>query len=299
MSKSISILYARGVFFGRALPLLTLLAYLALSTPRVVIGSELDGISEPFRVINVAADEMGIIEETLVREGERVERGRPLARLNSEVHRALLAISEQGMNSEGRLEAALAESRLRKTRLEKIEALRAEGNARQEELERAAMELEVAEANARSAREERLTKKLEYDRLKVQLERRTIRAPVAGVVTKLHRQPGEFVAPNNPEVLTLVQLDPLLANCAAPSEWTARLEVGQKVHVRFLVAEVVAEGVIDFIAPVTDAESDTFQVKISIDNPAGRLRSGERLKLEFEGAPSEGAASEAATSDEN
>ena len=90
--------------------------------------------------------------------------------------------------------------------------------ARQEEVDRAATELAVAEANVRTAREDRLTKKLEYERIKVQLERRTIRAPVAGVVTKLHKQVGEFVAPNNPDVLTLVQLDPLLANFTMMSE---------------------------------------------------------------------------------
>ncbi|MGE0608172.1 MAG: efflux RND transporter periplasmic adaptor subunit [Pirellulales bacterium] len=254
---------------------------LTASSPAAAAGLELEGFTEPFRTINIASDESGIIDEMLVREGEKVEQGQPLARLNSDVHRTLLAIAEQGMQAEGRLDAALADQQLRQDRLRKLESLRAEGHARQEELDRAATEVAVAEANVRAAREDRLTKKLEYDRIKVQYERRTVRAPVAGVVTKMHKQMGEFVAPNNPDVLTLVQLDPLMANFTILSDQSPMLAEGQKVTIR-LVARDGQEvaGIVDFVAPTTDAESGTVLVKIRIENAEGRIRSGERCKLQ-------------------
>ncbi len=244
------------------------------------LGLDLEGFTEPFRTINVAADESGIIDEVLVREGGKVERGQTLARLNSDVHRTLLAIAEQAMQAEGRLDAALADMRLKQDRREKLEALRVEGHARQEELDRASAEVAVAEANVRTAREDRLSKKLEHERIKTQLERRSVRAPVAGVVTKLHRQLGEFVAPNNPDVLTLVQLDPLLANFTMMSEQAAQLQEGQKLNVLFLTGNIQAEGTVEFIAPITDAESGTVRVKVRIENSSGKLRSGERCRLQ-------------------
>lgn len=254
---------------------------LATSAASPVAGLELEGFTEPFRTINIAADETGIIDEVLVHEGEKVESGQPLARLNSEVHRTLLAIAEQGMQAEGRLDAALADRQLRQDRYAKLESLRVDGHARQEEVDRAATELAVAEANVRTAREDRLTKKLEYERIKVQLERRTIRAPVAGVVTKLHKQVGEFVAPNNPDVLILVQLDPLLANFTMMSDQAPQLSEGQKIKVRLLSGNTEVLGVVEFIAPTTDAESGTIRIKVRIENPAGRLRSGERCKIDL------------------
>jgi RND family efflux transporter MFP subunit len=183
------------------------------------------------------------------------------------------------MQAAGRLDAALADLQLRQDRLAKLELLRVDGHARQEELDRASAEVAVAAANVRTAREDQLTKKLECERLKVQLERRTIRAPVTGVVTKLHKQLGEFVSPSNPDVLTVVQLDPLLANFTIMSHQAPELSIGQKVKLRLLSGNTEIVGVVDFIAPTTDAESGTVRVKVRLENSAGKLRSGERCKL--------------------
>ncbi len=238
----------------------------------------LEGYTEPYRTINVAADEMGIIEEVLVQEGEAVEAGHPLARLNSDVHLGLLAIAEQSMQSKGRLDAARAELDLRQERLAKLRSLRIDGHARQEEVDRAEAEVEVGEANLRTAQEELLTRKLEYEKIKTQIDRRTVRAPISGVVTTLHRQQGEFVAPNSPDVLTLVQIDTLLANFTVMSPEAAKLRKGQKIKLR-IVNGAETQGVVEFIAPVTDAESGTVRVKVRIANPDGRVRSGERCTM--------------------
>lgn len=242
-------------------------------------GETMEGFTEPYRTINVASGETGIIEKLLVREGEQVQSGQPLARLDCDVQRAFLAIARQSMNAEGRLDAALAELRLRKERLEKLAPLRIEGHARQEEVDRAQAEVEMSEANVRTAREDLLNRKLEYQKIKVQLERRTVRAPVAGVVTTLHKQIGEFVAPNNPDVLTLVELDALLANFTVMSQQAKTLGVDQPIQVVFPASGHEATGYVELIAPVTDAESGTVRVKIRLDNSDGRLRSGERCRI--------------------
>ncbi len=243
---------------------------------------ELEGYTEPYRSINVAADETGIIDEVLVREGQQVQSGQPLARLNSDVHRALLAIAKQNMPATGRLDAARADLPMRQERLGKLQSLRVEGHARQEEVDRARSEVAVAEANVRTAQEDLVTRRLEYDKIKTQIARRTVRAPIAGVVTTLHKDQGEFVAPNNPDVLTLVQLDPLLANFTVTSPQAGKLRVDQKLEVRFLASGRKTTGTIEFIAPVTDAESGRVRVKVRIENPDGRLRSGERCQIRVE-----------------
>ena len=41
------------------------------------------------------------------------------------------------------------------------------------------------------------------------------------------------------------------------------------------------KGAIDFISPVTDAESGTVRVKVRIDNPQNKYRSGQRCALQL------------------
>jgi multidrug efflux pump subunit AcrA (membrane-fusion protein) len=183
------------------------------------------------------------------------------------------------MQAEGRLDAAQAELGLRRERLVKLKSLFVDGHARQEEILRAEAEVAVAEANVRTAREDLLTRKLEYDKLRIQYERRTVRTPVAGVVTMVHKQPGEFVAPNKPDVVTLVDLDSLLANFTVMGPQAEKMHVGDKIKVFIAAGNLTTEGLVEFVAPVTDAESGTVRVKIRIENSAGRFRSGERCKI--------------------
>jgi RND family efflux transporter MFP subunit len=202
-----------------------------------------------------------------------------LATLDNEVHETALAIARKSMEAQGGLNAALAEVQLRKDRLEKFEALRAKDHARQEEVDRARAELAMAEARLLAVREELQIKKLEYEKIKAQIERRTIRAPLDGVVTRLHKDEGEFVAANDPNVVTVVQLKQLLATFSVPAARARDMRVGEKVRLDFSEGQPTAEGAVEFIAPVIDAESGTVRVKVRLENSSGACRSGERCTL--------------------
>lgn len=260
--------------------LLVLGLLLMLSSKSVAL--DLEGYAEPYRSINVAADETGTIDEVFVREGQVVQAGQPLVRLNSHVYEALLAIAEQNMNAEGRLDAAMADAVMRQDRLEKLRALRLEGHARQEEVDRASAEFAVANANVRTAQEDLVARRLEYEKVNAQISRRTVRSPMSGVVTTLHKRAGEFVAPNSPDVLTIVQIDVLLANFTMTGPQASKLSVDEKVNVRFSISGKEAMGTVDFISPVTDAESGTVLVKIRVPNSDSRFRSGERCRVQIE-----------------
>jgi RND family efflux transporter MFP subunit len=250
-----------------------------LMTTTVASGSEVDGFTEPFRTVEVAAVETGTIKSIEVKEGQRVSAGQILARLDDDVHLALLAIAEEAMHAQGQLKSASAEVDLRLDRLAKLESLRVDGHARQEEVDRARTDLEIAKARVLTAEELLLVRKLEYRKIYVQLERRTVRSPIDGVIKRLHKDPGEFVAPNDPYVLELVDLDRLLANFAVPSHEAVRLKEGQAISVFLDDVDQFVTGVVEFVSPVTDAESGTVRVKVRVANNEGKYRSGERCTL--------------------
>lgn len=242
---------------------------------------ELEGYTEPLRSINVAADETGTIEEVFVQEGEQVVAGQPLAKLHSEVHRALLAIAAQNMQAEGRLDAASADLEMKRQRLQKLRSLRTEGHARQEEVDRAFSEVAVAEANVRAVQDDLAARSLEFEKIQTQIRRRTIFAPVDGVVTALLKEKGEFIAPNTPELLTLVQVDSLLANFTLLGEQAANVKLEQEINVEFVDSGKRATGTVTFVSPVTDAESGTVLIRIRIADPERQYRSGARCRIQL------------------
>jgi RND family efflux transporter MFP subunit len=205
-----------------------------------------------------------------------------LARLDDDLYVSLVAIADESMRAQGAVKSAQVELDMRRERWEKLNALRAQGHARQEEVDRAYADVEIADARVLSAKEMMEVKRLEYEKAKIQLARRAILAPLSGVVNTVHKDEGEFVAPNDPYVVEIVALDPLLATFSVPSLEAAQLRQDDTVTVYLDNVEQVVKGQVDTIAPVTDAESGTTRVKVRIANGERKLRSGERCTLQLQ-----------------
>ncbi len=238
-----------------------------------------EAFAEPYRTIQVATSDMGIIREVLVHEGDLVDAEQPLVKLDDELVEASLRIAKQNLASRGAVNSADAELRLHTSRAEKFEALVRSGNARPEELERTKMEKEVAAARVLTAQESLVVRKLELERIQLELERKIVRSPLKGVVTKVHREVGEFVSPTDPVVVTVVQLDPLLATFSLKPTQAGQLQVGRAVQVLFASSETPVKAEVEFVSRVTDARSGTVRVKVRIPNAKGTCRSGDRCVL--------------------
>lgn len=261
------------------------LLIMCLASP--LAASEIEGFTEPYRNIDVAAPEAGIIEQILVKEGERVSAGQLLAELNHDVLKASLAIADLARNARGKLESAKAELRLKQERLEKLKILLDRNHASQEEVDRTQVEMEVAKADLLTAEEELQVRSLEYERTMTQIEMRMIRSPIDGWVTKQFVDQGEYVSPTNPVVLNVVQLDPLMAVFSVPGDNIKNITSEQRVTVTIGEQRTPITGLVEFIAPITDAKSLTTQVKVRLDNKDGKLRSGDRCYLNMDIRPSE------------
>jgi RND family efflux transporter MFP subunit len=259
--------------FGIALCLCTFAAVASAAT--------IEGFTEPYRKIDIAPAEPGTITNLSVKEGDRVEKGQILASLDSDVLAVSLQIASANMQSQSRLDSAIAERDLRKNRLDKLGALRARSHASQDEVDRARMELAVAEASVLAAKEQRVIDELEYKKTAAMIERRILRSPIDGLVVKLHKEEREYVAANAPTVVTTVQLDPLRIIFSVPTAQGTQLKPEQSVKLFFPETELRATGKVEFVSPVTDADSGTVRVKVLLENAKGQYRSGVRCALEL------------------
>lgn len=238
-----------------------------------------EAFAEPYRTIQVATTDLGIVRELLVREGDSVEVDQPLVKLDDELVKASLAIAKQNLSSRGALTSADAELRLHTARLEKLEPLARDGFARSDELERARSEKEAAAARVLTAQETLQVRQREFDRIQIELQRRTVKSPIQGVVSKLHREVGEFVSPSEPVLITVVQLDPLLATFSLKPTQASQLAAGQPVQVQFASQEQPVKAEVELVSPVTEARSGTVRVKVRIPNSQRACRSGDRCVL--------------------
>ena len=242
-----------------------------------------DSFTEPHQEIQIAAPEVDILSELNVTEGETVKTDQVLAVLDNGVFEAALKVAEARKNAYGRLRSAQAIEKLRKEKLDRLLPLLRRGSAQQYEVLQAQIELESAKAEVNSARDTLRVDKLEYEKIKAQIGRRTIRSPIDGVVTEIKKDAAELVGGNEAHILTVAQINPLKTTIYVPNAVASRIQPEQTVTVTIFDAEQAQqEGKVTLISPITDASSDTVKVEISIDNAEGKLRSGVKSQVMFE-----------------
>lgn len=217
-----------------------------------LIGREVDALIQPFLSVVISAPVRGAIGTMEVREGDTVEKGQVLARM----------------------EAALEELEVdRSAKIYERKQFDNEGTAK------------LFADNMTSA-DEALEKRIEADIAKIdnekairELELKIIRAPMPGIVVNRLIEAGEWVEPGV-EIFEMVSMDQVYAEILLEATESFSLKVGQKLAVRVPVpeGEGIFEGKIDYIAPVVDASSGLVRIKVLLPNPGHKIRPGLRGK---------------------
>lgn len=225
-----------------------------------------DGVLEPWKTSNVACVEPGLLESLQVELGERVSVGQPLARLEASALVTQLAIVEAQAAALGRQIAARADTQLNQRRVEALQAARENRYSSQSELERAQADLSISQGRLTAEIEEQEVLRLQVARLKHQIAQRTVVAPIPGIVSKFHRELGEYVSPTAPEILQIVDVSRLRASFFLQVVEVKSLPKNGQVQVRLDDGnETMAE--VEYVSPVSDGESALIEVRVLIDNP--------------------------------
>ncbi len=237
-----------------------------------------EGFAEPRQTVDVASPESGTIQDVLVKQGQKVRKGDALVQMDPESLLPSLELAKAKAEARAKLEAAKIELNVKQRRVDNLNRLGKE-NSSSEEMIRATADVELARTSVLAAEEEIRQSQLEAKRFEVQLERRTIRSPINGVVLRLHHEPGEFVTIAEPTLVTVADLSQLrivLHPLAADAE---SLEENGRVQVRLERKADAVEAMVDFVSPVTNADSGTVRVELLLENSDGRFRSGQRCWL--------------------
>ena len=205
------------------------------------------GQIEAVQSIDLRPEVDGRVVEILIREGQEVDQGTPLFKVDDAQLRAQVA------QLEAQRDLAL-------------QALaRAKDLAQQNASSTA--DLEKAEAEARGAQ-------AQCDLQRIRLERTTVRAPFAGVVGQRYVSLGDYVT-NTTKLASLHTVNPQRAAFQVPERFARQLRPGQQVS--FRVAAIAGRdftGEVDFVDPVVQLPGRTILVKARVPNAARLLQPG-------------------------
>jgi len=231
---------------------------------------ELDGVLQPYFDIDVATTETGIIRKVFVKPGDHVTLGQPLTELDSESILAQIRVKRNEAEAMGKIEQAKAELDLQQAKFDKLTKLLEAGKSSAMEVERAKSDLIIARGRFQNEEDTARVLKSDLERFQKQFQDRTLRAPMDGIVTDIQKQIGEFVAPNTPVVLRLIDVRQLRATFSIQESELATVKVGGVIRVQ-LSSGLVTQGIVEFVPPVADAETGWFMISVKIENTDGKI----------------------------
>ncbi len=205
------------------------------------------GSLRPVQGVMVSAESSGKVVEILFESGEKVEKGRVLARLDVSVEEAQLA-------------AATTRAKYALLNNERMRELAETGALSRKELDD--VESHAGQTQA------------EVEELRATIDRKTIRAPFEGRTGIRQVQLGQYISSGTP-VVSLQTLDPIYVNFSVPQQEIARIKSGEKVQLTVdAFPGEVFEGEVTAVNPELDEAMRSIGVQATLSNPDERLRSG-------------------------
>lgn len=264
---------------------------------------EASGFVVARRKATVAAEVSGRLAEVRIDEGDRVQSGQVLARLDSSDAADRLRLTQAELRTE---ELARAE-----TEAELMVARAA--HERSLQLHAQGMISEDASANSRlpvqrwSARLAHIEGKVEVARRNVvlaegHLRRFVIVAPFSGVVVQKSAQVGEYISPQSAGgaftrtcLATIVDMASIEAEVDVSELFLRRVAVGQKATVRLnAYPDWIIPGEVIAIVPTAEPQSATVKVRVRLTQADARILPSMGLKASFAAAEPGAAAAPAA-----
>lgn len=242
----------------------------------------IEGFSQPNRIAKVSASTSGIVEELLVREGSAVKKDDCLFRMDAKLQEKLLEIAAINRAAKGELQAAETEMKNAEMRLQTLRDLAKRQHASEQELQRAVNEFETAQAGLQMALEKQALRNLEFEKLQIATDQYCVRAPFDGVVTEFSKEKGEFVGVADYSVCTVVDLSALSVDFLVPRNYRHDVKVDSEINVIFTESRKTVRGIVYYVAPYPNGETNTYSVKIRVDNSDRLLSAGERCQLELD-----------------
>ncbi|MET0087986.1 MAG: efflux RND transporter periplasmic adaptor subunit [Sedimenticola sp.] len=220
--------------------------------------SRLVGVIDFDRISEVSGEISGLITEQRAIEGALVRQGEALVTLNTDLLRKDMDIK--------RRERAQVSADLEKTgrTVKRLESLLKKNSASRQAYDDARFDY-------RALQQKSETLEQELQRLTLQIEKSTVRAPFTGIVLEKMKEQGEWLAPGSP-VCRLASTDGVIAKIALSEKLVRYQQPGDKVALTVSALGLQTKGAIAGFVPELDLRSKSALLKIALPYQPGMLQ---------------------------
>lgn len=237
-----------------------------------------DCIITPSHSVDLGSTVPGQLHEVSVDRGDRVTAGQIVARLDSRVEQANLAIARFKAETDTELRLRQAALAIDRRAEERLVSLATSKVASAQERDRVAREAKLSAWRTQLAKDALSLYALEVARAESLLDRLNIRSPIDGVVMQRMANAGQYI--ENDPIMRLVSLDPLHVEAILPMRLFGKVRPGDTASI---VPELDDGGrypvVVERVDPMGDAASGTFGLRLTLQNPGDRIPAGLKCRL--------------------
>ncbi|KPK27670.1 MAG: hypothetical protein AMJ61_04730 [Desulfobacterales bacterium SG8_35_2] len=214
----------------------------------------LPGMVEPWESLNILAEVRGMVEEVLVEEGDHVNQGDLIARLDTSDY-------ENTKNS------IRASYNLAVTNLKRLSGLHDQEIIAQAEYDSKKAEVESLEADLAIA--------------ELQLERCYIRSSISGIVNELPAKKGLYLAVGDP-VATVLDIDRLKIIVGIPE---TDVDAVRRIDRFEVIIEALQNkkisGAKHFLAVAPESQAQVYRLELEVSNTSGEILPGMFARVEI------------------
>ncbi|MBP2667397.1 MAG: efflux transporter, family, subunit [Firmicutes bacterium] len=219
---------------------------------------------------DVSAKADGRIDQLLVEEGDLVQAGMILARLDTN------ELAAQVMQAEGQVLQAKATLEQNELNFRRMDTLSKQNAVSLQSLDSARTQRDLAQGGVHAAEGNLLL-------LQTRLQNANIISPLTGVVVKRYVQAGTF-SKAGAAIVAVADVTSLLAKALVGEAQISELKLGIPVTVRVnALKDQEFTGTLTRLSPAATLPARTFTAEVNIPNPTGLLKAGMFAKAEIAG----------------
>lgn len=245
-----------------------------------------DCLIEPYSVADVATRVDGVLEAFHAQRGDEVEKGQPLATIESGLETIAVRLGEIRADMRAAIEERRTNLAFAERQRDRVQQLYGDASISLEEKDLRETEALLAAMQLQQVEREQDSARLELEQARQALALRTIRSPFDGVVVERLLATGESVEQR--PIIRVARLDPLNVEVIVPSEVYGRIRTGMTATVVPLLPDTAPRpATVTIVDRVVDAASGTFGVRLELPNPGYALPGGLRCEIAFEPLPAD------------
>ncbi len=245
----------------------------------------LDCIVKPEMYVELSSPVDGTLESISVNTGDPIQKGQILAKLESSVESARVRLAKQETMLEHVIQSKKIELGFTERNKKRYQGLYEKEAIAFYEEDRANTDEALARLAVDKSIADQKAAELQLQLALTQLEQKSIKSPINGIVLERFLMPGESVSGR--PIMKLAQINPLRVELVAPAEVFGQIKKGMSAEIKpEKPANQIYKATVTSVDQLIDPASGSFTVRMSLPNPDDSIIAGVNCTATFNTQPS-------------